>query len=47
MTGSYPLNDVRSRPAWAYDPKLNLLISSCSNHIAKAIDAGTGAIWAQ
>jgi len=43
MTGSYPLNDCKEPTGLGYDSKLNLLISSCSNNLAKAIDAGTGA----
>ena len=43
MTGSYPLGDCDDPTGLGYDTKLNLLITACGNHVAKAIDAATGA----
>ncbi len=43
MTGAYALNDCKEPTGLGYDAKLNILISSCSNNVAKAIDAASGA----
>ncbi|MBS0421664.1 MAG: hypothetical protein JSR66_28405 [Proteobacteria bacterium] len=43
MTGSFPMKDCKEPTGLGYDSKLNVLISSCSNNVAKVIDAGSGA----
>lgn len=43
MTATYPMTDCKEPTGLGYDAKLNVLISACSNHVAKAIDASSGA----
>lgn len=43
MVGTYALPGCEEPTGLGYDPKTNLLLSACSNKVAKAIDAATGA----